>query len=341
MGLFVDSISKRRSIVIRSIVKDRMIICYPVNDPITLTAELNDITNLRNLAQNPDNGYEMEWEQVEGDPVTITDPTALSTDYPFTESSDKRFRFWLEKGTPRQRYLETRVWHTPTSYTNNPPMLGMQRPISTVDNAYAAGSRLTGFIIPDTEGVFKASVPGIPAEIISLVNNVEAGLETYTVKLEVLRSETPTHNPTAIDQSFDMGSYPAEIYVSGGYYKLRNHYLINGQAKYYDSDLIIVAPVDPSSPVSITDEVAPAPTFSVQNHLTNLIRFTTTIKLIIDAAGNSSLGAVGATNIVRSTFIQYPTTGWLEELTSPASLGADLGIQNFNRQNLSGIGTPT
>lgn len=84
---------------------DQTVICGATT--IFLEATVDDPGNLP--------GHTLLWEQLEGATVILSTPNQLTTNYPFTETSDKIFRFWIDKGQPAEQYADVRIWHTPTS----------------------------------------------------------------------------------------------------------------------------------------------------------------------------------------------------------------------------------
>jgi hypothetical protein len=76
-----------------------------------------DTVYLQAIVDNPTllDGHTMLWEQLEGPPVPLATPHQIATSYPFVETTDKKFRFWLDKGTLVEQYADMEVWHTPKS----------------------------------------------------------------------------------------------------------------------------------------------------------------------------------------------------------------------------------
>jgi hypothetical protein len=62
-------------------------------------------------------GHVFLWEQIEGSSVTLSSINTFTTSYPFTETSDKIFRFWVDKGAAEEQFQDVAVFHTPTSFT--------------------------------------------------------------------------------------------------------------------------------------------------------------------------------------------------------------------------------
>lgn len=81
---------------------DQLHICTPT---ITLTAE---------IIGDPA-GHIFLWEQLEGTIVSLDTPNELSTDFAAVDSTDKLFRFWIDKGSPEQQFDEMWIFKTPFS----------------------------------------------------------------------------------------------------------------------------------------------------------------------------------------------------------------------------------
>lgn len=79
---------------------------------ITITLQANVVGDLFR--------HTFYWEQVSGSQVTwLTPRDRLSVDIQFTPSDDKQFRFYIDKGTSREKYADTWVFATPTSVSEN------------------------------------------------------------------------------------------------------------------------------------------------------------------------------------------------------------------------------
>ncbi len=93
------------TVLLLSAGEDQTIICGGTT--IFLEATVDDPGNLP--------GHTLLWEQLEGATVVLSTPNQLTTNYPFTETSDKIFRFWIDKCTAAEQFRDVRIWHTPTS----------------------------------------------------------------------------------------------------------------------------------------------------------------------------------------------------------------------------------
>lgn len=56
------------------------------------------------------------WEQISGPAVVINDPSALSTYFTYSTSSDRTFRLWVNKGSANQAFDDVTVFGTPSDY---------------------------------------------------------------------------------------------------------------------------------------------------------------------------------------------------------------------------------
>jgi hypothetical protein len=60
-------------------------------------------------------GHTFLWEQIEGSPVVIDDPSAITTFYTVAGTGDKAFRFYIDKGTSLEQFDDIIVYDTPIS----------------------------------------------------------------------------------------------------------------------------------------------------------------------------------------------------------------------------------
>jgi hypothetical protein len=81
---------------------DQLIFC---GDTVYLEARVDDPSKLE--------GHSLLWEQLEGAPVPLATPYQIATTYPFVETTDKVFRFWINKGTLVEQYRDVNIFHTP------------------------------------------------------------------------------------------------------------------------------------------------------------------------------------------------------------------------------------
>lgn len=58
-------------------------------------------------------GHVFLWEQIEGSAVVIDDPSVVSTFYTVAGTGDKKFRFWIDKGTASEQFDDITVYDTP------------------------------------------------------------------------------------------------------------------------------------------------------------------------------------------------------------------------------------
>lgn len=100
---------------------------------------------LTGVVDKPENlpGHTIEWVQLDGVPVTLSDPNSLITSYAFTERSDKLFRLFIDRGTPEEQFKDVFVFHTPTSVANlKLPNAAYKRNIPAAD--FVECSTITG-----------------------------------------------------------------------------------------------------------------------------------------------------------------------------------------------------
>ena len=105
MPIYVGYSQKRRTVRLLSAGRTQYLLCPPSD--IDLGAIVSDTTNLRN--------HELKWEQIKGPTVPLASENTLGTSFPFADTEDKTFRFYLDPDTNKEQYKDVDIFYTPTS----------------------------------------------------------------------------------------------------------------------------------------------------------------------------------------------------------------------------------
>lgn len=70
---------------------------------------------LEAIVEGDISGHTIEWEQLEGTVVNLLQANTLTPFFEAVDSTDKKFRIWIDKGTPYEQYADVYIWKTPTS----------------------------------------------------------------------------------------------------------------------------------------------------------------------------------------------------------------------------------
>jgi len=230
MGIFVGYSQKRRSVRIASPGKDQVVICNETT--ISLHATLTDEFNVRN--------HTFYWEQLTGVPVILDNTDQLETGYSFVETTNKKFRFYLDYGTNKEQYKDVEIFHTPTSIVRNFASRGAAKSINQTIPNYALSS---DFLIPYNLYP-EAPIEGVPAVRVDY-SVLSAELLAATTGMQVLTSTGYTQDPQDVYASYTPGNYPSKLVLPRGVYKVVLHYNFSNNLRAYTSPLI----VSTSSPV--------------------------------------------------------------------------------------------
>ena len=60
-------------------------------------------------------GHSIEWEQIEGTPVTLSDPNSLTPTFVQTNLSNKSFRLYIDRNTSREQFDDVFIFNSPVS----------------------------------------------------------------------------------------------------------------------------------------------------------------------------------------------------------------------------------
>ena len=108
MPIYVGYTQKRRTVKLLSAGNNQIFLCDAGN--IELKAVLNDVTNIRN--------YTFEWNQLTGPDAQLIYVDELTSLFPFSDTVDKKFRFYIDKDTPQEQFADVDIFYTPTSIQN-------------------------------------------------------------------------------------------------------------------------------------------------------------------------------------------------------------------------------
>ncbi len=226
MPIYVGYTQKRRTVNVITAGGDQFLLCPP--GQITIKAELNDETNLRNLTRG--------WIQTKGIDVILADPEALETTFPFATTEDKTFRYVLDAGTSRERYKELNIFYTPTSISKPIRSHGNKSTVSyTIPNLTEEPTVIT----PTLDGTFNPDVPGIDGTKYAWDAVSIDGWVGNEVKLEILTDPNYTQEPETVLFTYLPDDYPQLLSLPNGVYKFRYYYSFPNGVQYIDSPLIV------------------------------------------------------------------------------------------------------
>lgn len=85
-------------------------------DQNVLCAEVVELNAV--ILQGDINDHLFEWEQIEGTPVTLNDAETLTPWFINPNTVDLVFRFWIDRGTPFERFSDVRIFRQLASTVN-------------------------------------------------------------------------------------------------------------------------------------------------------------------------------------------------------------------------------
>ena len=239
MGIYVGYSQKRRTVRITTAGKDQSAI--GVVSQISLHAILTDESNLRN--------HTLYWEQISGTPVLLDNTDQLETGYSFVETTNKRFRFYLDYGTNKEQYKDVEIFHTPTSIIKN---LQSKSFFNHVNQTIPQYVLTPDFIVP-YDSYPHAPVEVTPATRISY-SAVSPELQERLVSMYILTNQAPSYypnDPQTLWDSYLAGSIPLTFLLPKGVYRFLFSYNFAGNDRDYGSPLIVSNPaVSPNTHVN-------------------------------------------------------------------------------------------
>lgn len=265
MPIYVGYSQKRRTVRLLSAGGTQYLLCPPTD--IEMTADVSDLTNTRN--------HTFLWEQIAGPAVILASTDTISTSFPFSDTTDKTFRFYIDPGTNREQYKDIDIFYTPTSVhgqvvtsKSDPFYKSMTTPnIAQIDT----------FILEEPAGVTNSNLLITPATAVTFdpVSLIE--LLHSSVKLEILTDPGYVVNPEVIYGTYDYAAGEL-VYVydlPNGVYRFRFHYdLGTVKPTVVTSPLVICASTNISDDAWGIDSVADYQIVKTTPHFLGLTRFT-------------------------------------------------------------------
>lgn len=322
MPFYVDYSIKRRTISIKEASPVQFIICYELGSIITLEATVNDYINHRNV--------EFDWVQTEGNAVTLSHPKELITTFEYTDNSDKIFRFYIDKDTPRETYVDCRVYHTPISFVG----LGFK------PHQHTGTSILT--VTGDTDttktaGYSREVVPtviGAPAKDFTLEYHIPASLLLVADELKVFYTPDVRLDPYQLLDTY-AAPFPTNYVAEKGVivFELSVTFDSGIQKKYYSHHIVSAPQPVLDGNTNITDDLFP---IQVNPTIQNITRFTFLSKVAKTLHPGISGVPKQVSNITR--FTGSTCSGELD-FSNPIIMGYNIQTQNLVKLDPSGVGS--
>lgn len=323
MPFYVDYSTKRRTIAIQDVSPVQFIICEAFGYIITLEAVLNDYVNHRNVT--------LEWKQIKGTLAILSHPNETVTTFTYTDTSDKIFRFYIDRGTARETYIDARVYHTPLSFSKHGALvnngLELIRIIGRTDTPKVGYSR-----------TIVTNVLGDPAVEFDIEYIIETDLLVLADKLELFHSTNPSVYPGTLIETWTE-NYPDKYVAVPGYYTwVLTVTHTSGIVKTYTSETHVSSPATAVAAVGtrVIDDLVVHSGFVK----TNSIGYFTFIQksVVMDAGIGKNLGLVKTNSIV---VYENTTVSASSEVTNPLIMGYNVKTIDVTKLNPSGIGSPT
>lgn len=322
MPFYVDYSTKRRNIAIRDASPIQFIICEAFGYIVTLETVLNDYINHRNVT--------FEWVQLKGTSVTLSHPNESVTTFEYTDTSDKIFRFYIDKDTAREKYVDCRVYHTPISFAQ-----------TGFTGRTAVGTevvRISGRTDTSKVNFSRTIVPtvlGIPAVLFGLEYVASDEILALSTKLDVLFSDTASPPSTIID-TYENGSYPDTYTAIAGTYAFRLTVVFpSGNETQFTSSVHVSSPTETTATAGkhIVDDLA-AMSFDISGTVVSKFTYKKQTALLENEIGNMS--AVTDTQITKySNISSFVST----ELTNHNIIGYDVQTTSITKFDPSGVGS--
>ena len=323
MPFYVDYSTKRRTIAIRDVSPVQFVICESFGYIITIEAVLNDYINHRNVT--------FDWVQIRGTEATLSHPNEPITTFTYTDTSDKIFRFYIDKDTARETYIDARVYHTPISFTS----LG-----ATVDTAI--GTAVVK--ITDRQDSAKinysrtidTNVLGVPAVQFSLDYIMSTELLGLSQKLELFYSDDISVVPSTLIETWTQPYPDTYIAIAGYYVWALTVKFPSGYEKVYYSDMqvSVPSPVTAEAGTRIIDDLTmlggiPSPV---------KLSYFTFIKNAAEINNEIYIGSYQETKSI--TRFGNTTNSVLDEFLNERLTGYNVITTDITKLNPSGVGSP-
>lgn len=267
MPIYVGYSQKRRTVRLLSAGGSQYLLCPPTD--IELAADISDLTNVRN--------HTFLWEQISGPAVILASTDTPGTSFPFADTQDKVFRFYIDPGTNREQYKDVNVFYTPTSVHSqlvvssaDPFQKSMTTPNLTQQAVY---------LLAQPSGLVDANVLVTPATTVSFDPVDYLGLLIKTVKLEILTDAGYVIDPEDVYATYDyaFGTFKYEYDLPNGVYRFRFHYdLGTVDPTVVTSPLVICNTTASAEDAWAVDDVITYSNVGLTPTLSGLVRFTIT-----------------------------------------------------------------
>lgn len=220
MPIYVGYTQKRRRVKLLDAGNDQVYLCDPGRN-IQLRATINDYTNVRN--------YTFDWEQTEGPLINLTTVDDFTVEFPFTDSFDKKFTFYIDKGTPQEQKEELNVFYTPTSIKHQSVFssAGSGNFKWTVPNKIENND-----LMFDAEDVtFQWDFQATPVTRLEFDDLSGIFVGAVVDGFEVLSSEDYRVTPNNVYLTYDKDDYPTSVMLPKGMYRFKTYYKVDGLRK--------------------------------------------------------------------------------------------------------------
>lgn len=324
MPFYVAYSLKRRTITIKDVSPIQFVICETFGYIITIEAVLNDYVNHRNVT--------FDWVQLKGTAVVLSHPNEPITTFEYTDTSDKLFRFYIDKDTPKETYIDARVYHTPISFSNTGAASRTYNGTSILNITDRQPTSKTGY-----SRTIVTNVLGEPAVKFTIEYFIPAYLALLVDKLELFYSPDAFIAPYELLDTWTEDYPSTYVAVKGSYTWAISGTYISGQKFVYYSDIHISSPVPATATagIHIIDDLAVMDMHRSDLLLTrfSIIKCATEINNEI----GDNIGLVGDTNLIR---FDNKSVSVLHELTNHNIIGYNADTINITKLNPSGIGSP-
>lgn len=296
MPIYVGNSQNRRKIRIVSAGAPQYyagrVVCLPPS--VFLQATLNDDTNLRNHA--------FEWDFLDGEGIPPVDLAPVPGPLEETRASfsppadllDQEYRFYIDRGTNRELYADTKIYYTPTSFVKKALVTGVKTNASvTVPNIEFAPTSL-----PPEDGSFVPYFETPNGVRIRFDRASSPGLSGNQYALQVLYSSSGTGDPTEVYAEYNKYNWPRSLAVPRGAYKIVVSYKINnGRIVSYTSPVINAASTVYGRSIGTNDYIS---AFSATGNISNIRRIAPQVQVLFDILPEQRMGeSTGLTNLER------------------------------------------
>jgi len=285
----------------------------PVGD-IILTADVSDEDLL--------DGHTLLWEQVAGTAVTLLNPASLVTSFPFGDTVDKTFRFYIDKGLPGEQYKDVYVYYTPTTVGARGSCVGTvtlgKGPGDVAENIFAnagPGAPVTGDFIDNV----------VPNPGVELTWDAPSGdLADDIIKYEVYKDAIlqSTYYP---GDALSFNGGPG-TYIIKSYFDFQNNIINNDEV--FDA-----ASFFPANTVYHTVDDVASMESTISKSYNTIVRFT------ISKRNETDIVPQGSTSEAVINFARFTNKVQIPDLDIvPQGTMSDSFI-NITRTNPSGVGS--